>query len=118
MKYQDNTVREQVVDGLKMLVSSKQCSYLYNLYGDLHFMLQNTQITIKPDGYLYSLPRQDDCFIGISSIPDKFNQFRLGTVFLRNFYTGLDYDHNQLLIGLNQGSSSAKMVGKAENPFS
>lgn len=32
-----------------------------------------------------------DCFIGISAIPDSLNQYRLGTIFLRNFYTVLDF---------------------------
>jgi hypothetical protein len=59
----------------------------------------------------------DDCFIGVSSIPDKYNQYRLGTIFLRNFYTGLNFDKNMLLIGLNQGTTSAELHGKAENPF-
>lgn len=59
----------------------------------------------------------DDCFIGIASIPDKYNQYRLGTIFLRNFYTGLNFDKNMLLIGLNKGTVSAELHGKAENPF-
>lgn len=63
------------------------------------------------------MPNQDDCFIGVQSIPDKFNQYRLGTIFLRNFYTGLDFDKNLLLIGLNQGTDSAQILGKADNPF-
>jgi cbb3-type cytochrome oxidase subunit 3 len=66
---------------------------------------------------LYSLGAQNDCFIGISSIPDKYNQYRLGTIFLRNFYTGLDFENNMLLIGINQGTTSAELHGKAENPF-
>jgi lipopolysaccharide assembly outer membrane protein LptD (OstA) len=98
---QDKSITKQKVDGRDMLVSSKSCAYLQNMLGDLQFMLQSTQITIKPKGYLYSLPNQDDCFIGVQSIPDKFNQFRLGTIFLRNFYTGLDFDKNLILIGLN-----------------
>ena len=61
-----------------------------------------------------------DCFIGIESIPDHNNQYRLGTVFLRNFYTALDYDQNLIIIGVNKGSSDsakAELIGKIYNPF-
>lgn len=64
-------------------------------------MLHKTQVIIKPEGYLYRYPTQDDCFIGVESIPDSYNQYRLGTIFLRNFYTGFDYFHDQIVIGLN-----------------
>lgn len=40
---------------------------------------------------------KERCYIGITAIDDKFNQYRLGTIFLRNFYLALDYDTN--LIG-------------------
>jgi hypothetical protein len=76
---------------------------------------------IKPRGYLYHLDGQYlDCFIGIESIPDSTNQYRLGTVFLRNFYTGLDYDENLIMIGVNKGSSDtakAELIGKIYNPY-
>jgi len=67
-------------------------------------------------GYLYEIAFQNECFIGVSSIPDKYNQYRLGTVFLRNFYTALDYENNTIMLGINKGTTSAKLVGKAENP--
>lgn len=79
-------------------------------------MVQNTAITISPKGYLFQVSLQSDCFIGISSIPDKYNQYRLGTIFLRNFYTALDYENNMVMFGINKGTTSAKLVGKAENP--
>ena len=41
----------------------------------------------------------EDCFIGIQSIPDSVGQYRLGTIFLRNFVTALDYDSNLIMIG-------------------
>lgn len=73
MMAQDPTIYKQNVDDREILVSRKSCEYLKNVYGELMFTLQNTQITIKPEGYLYSLANQDDCFIGVESIPDKFN---------------------------------------------
>jgi len=60
-----------------------------------------------------------DCFIGLESIPDDENQYRLGRVFLRNFYTGLDYDQNLIMIGPNAYSSKdakAYINGKVKNP--
>lgn len=48
------------------------------------------------------------CFIGLEGIPDKYNQIRLGTVFLRNFYTVLDYDNNLIALGLNLQGSAAE----------
>ena len=67
---------------------------------------------------MYALgSNQRDCFIGIQSIPDKYNQYRLGTIFLRNFYTGLDFDNNYILLGINDGTSTANLIGKTANPF-
>lgn len=55
MMAQDPTIYKQNVDDREILVSRKSCDYLKNVYGELMFTLQNTQITIKPEGYLYSL---------------------------------------------------------------
>ena len=117
MKRQDSSIYVQTVDENDILISRKKCSELYDLYSDLKFTIQGTEITIKPKGYLYSLGAQNDCFIGLSSIPDKYNQYRLGTIFLRNFYTGLDFENNMLLIGINKGATAAELHGKSENPF-
>jgi len=64
-------------------------------------------ITINPKGYLFSYGNQNDCFIGIQSIPTAADQYRLGTIFLRNFYVGFDYENSKLAIGLNKGTSNA-----------
>ena len=69
-------------------------------------MLQKTKIIIKPKGYLYEKPNDsDDCYIGLQAIPDDANQYRLGTIFLRNFYTALDFDNNLIMIGVNAFST-------------
>ena len=39
MQKQDNTIKEQEVDGQTILVSQKKCDYLANVFGDLQFML-------------------------------------------------------------------------------
>ena len=38
-------------------------------------------------------------------------------MFLRNFYTGLDYENNLLLIGINKGTTNASLQGRLENPY-
>lgn len=48
MKEQDDTLYEQVVEEHTILVSRKECKDLYDLYGDLKFMLHKTQVIIKP----------------------------------------------------------------------
>jgi hypothetical protein len=44
------------------------------------------------------------------------NQYRLGTIFLKNFYTGFDYNNDEILIGVNKGSYSAEIFGFSPNP--
>lgn len=112
MKRQDSSIYVQTVEENEILISRKKCSELYDVYSELKFKIQGTEITIKPEGYLYSLGAQADCFIGISSIPDKYNQYRLGTIFLRNFFVGLDYESNLILIGINKGATAAALHGK------
>ena len=59
----------------------------------------------------------EDCFIGIQSIPDSVGQYRLGTIFLRNFVTALDYDSNLIMIGQNAASTSdAYIDGDVTDP--
>jgi len=60
------------------------------------------------------------CFIGIQKIDKHANQYRLGTIFLRNFYTALDFDNNLILMGVNKGSSDkakAYIKGELSNPY-
>ena len=48
-------------------------------------------------GYLYHLPESRSCVIGIEPIEDSStDHYRLGTIFLRNFYVAFDYDGNKL----------------------
>ena len=66
MRTQERSVYSDEVDGNQMLVARKRCADLYDTFGDIEFDLQGTKIVIKPRGYLYSLPNQNnDCFIGI-----------------------------------------------------
>jgi hypothetical protein len=88
-----------------ILVANKPCDDLYDSLGNLEFRLQGTNVAIRPRGYLYHIDGDNrKCFIGIQSIPDSANQYRLGTIFLQNFYTALDFDNNMILLGVNKGS--------------
>jgi hypothetical protein len=118
MKKTEPSIYETEVDGNTILVARKACHLLEDKLSDIEFMIQDTKIIIKPRGYLYHMDDQyKDCFIGISSIPDSLNQYRLGTIFLRNFYTVLDFKMNMILIGLNKGAAAhSYMGGKAYNP--
>ena len=90
MKKDDRSIYSHEKNGREMLVARKSCDELYGCLKTIHFSLQDTRIEIKPRGYLYSLgSEKSDCFIGIESIPDRDNHYRLGTVFLRNSYTAL-----------------------------
>mgnify|MGYP006096593441 CR=1 FL=1 len=117
MKRKDPSLIDQVVEGKHIMVSRRQCKDLYSRLGDLTFFIHETKIIIKPEGYLYSLLHQKDCFVGIEAIPDKFNQYRLGSIFLRNFFIGLDFETMQLAVGLNKVSAAASIEGKSSNPF-
>ena len=58
---------------------------------------------------------KNKCFVGIEAVPDKFNQIRLGRVFLRNFYTVLDYEQNLIMLGLNQEAGGATTASINDN---
>ena len=70
LKSYDPSVREESVGSEKILVSSLNCERLESILGNLTFKVSNTLITITPKGYLYNVPGQDDCFIGVSLNPD------------------------------------------------
>ena len=41
----------------------------------------------------------------------------MGSIFLRNFFIGLDFETMQLAVGLNKFSTAASIEGKSPNPF-
>jgi len=99
-------------------VSPKQCKNLYKSLNDLVFHLGETKITLKPAGYTYSMPDSNDCFIGISPTDNKDFNYRLGTIFLRNFYVALDYENNYIGFAQNidMWDESTKFEGSSSNP--
>ena len=41
----------------------------------------------------------------------------MGTIFLRNFFVGLDYEYDSLVIGLNRENNDAEIHGQAPFPY-
>ena len=120
MRKNEISVISSELDQQHQLIARKSCHALAKVLKPISFKLQNTAMTITPQGYLYNLQGSEkDCFIGISEIPDKSNQYRLGTIFLRNFYTALDYDENLIIMGVNKNipeRDRPSMEGTVLNP--
>lgn len=97
---QESSLQQEVLsEGRIRLFSSKECDDIENRLGILEFNIQQSTVRLSPKGYLYD--KDGKCFVGIESIPDKFNHIRLGRVFLRNFYTVLDFENNYIILGIN-----------------
>lgn len=92
-----------------MIKTTAPCDKIVGMMHPIVFGLQKTKITIQPEGYTFKKDSisYNDCQIALESIPGVKNQYGLGTVFLRNFYVGLDYDHDQMLVGLNKNFQHA-----------
>ena len=109
----DPTVHPRVLEQVKILISKKPCEELYGLYKSIQLGLHMTHIEILPQGYLYSRDNYRGCYIGIGLKPDDGDFYRLGTIFLQNFYLGLDYETQKVAIGLNAGTTHASIQGKS-----
>ena len=124
VQHQGKSMRHQ-------LYSEKPCGELAKNLTDLTFYIQDSRLTINPTGLLYQVPALanssglmdaetnstdivqessptdlanadgSECRIGIESIPAEANHYRLGTTFLKHFYTALDYERNLIVMGLN-----------------
>ena len=85
--------------------------------------MQSTTISIAPRGYTLRSSANDEderCRIALERLAGNANEYRLGNVFLRNFYTALDYDNDLIIIGINKGMASVAMAsieGRVYNPF-
>lgn len=60
-------------------------------------------------------PDGSECRIGIESIPNSANHYRLGMTFLKHFYTALDYEENLIIMGLN-GIGDNKQIQIVKDP--
>lgn len=99
------------------------CDTIWQYLKPIEFKLEKTVIKINPSGYTFQEydKTQGFCQIGLHTNGEvNSNQYRLGTVFLKNFYTGLDYDRDLIVIGVNKGSSqhaSATIIGHIGDPY-
>lgn len=74
MMGQDSTLQEEFVaeQGIMRLRFDKPCEKsLFNHFGVLEFNVMSTKISIFPEGYFYNM--NGKCYIGVESIPDRFN---------------------------------------------
>lgn len=118
VKYYINTVK--LDNGMEeMQIPDHKCEDIVGELKPISFMLESTQMTIYPKGYTYmSDPDQSYCQIGLHPIADP-HTYRLGNIFLRNFYTALDFEHDEILIGVNKGAADlaeSKMEGHTADP--
>jgi hypothetical protein len=108
-------------DGSVTMEADKPCEAAHAKLKDISFKLQTTEVVLHPEGYTYSLSAQEKrCQIGIEKLRGVQSEYRLGTVFLRNFYTGLDFKNDMIYIGVNKGREGhvgAKIHGRVYNPF-
>lgn len=104
-----------------MIKANKPCEDVRNLLRPIKFKLEKTLIEINPLGYTYMMDKdQGYCQIGIESLEGVKNEYRLGSIFLRNFYTGLDFDNDQIIMGVNMGMEErarAWIDGHVYNPY-
>ena len=105
-----------------MRITNHNCEDVWDKLKPISFKIENTVITIEPQGYTYQLDKhQGYCQIGLQSLHGESSKYMLGTVFLRNFCTVLDYDDDLIAIGVNKGSADlakAEIEGHRANPKS
>lgn len=108
-------------NGLKEIsIENFNCRDIIHKLKPIYFKLESTEIKIYPKGYTYQLDKnQGYCQVGLQGIPGESNEYRLGTIFLRNFYTSLDYEKDQIAIGVNRGAAKerAEIIGHNFDPF-
>ena len=114
-------IKERNENGqFEIRVVNLNCKDVWEKLKPISFKIESTTITIEPRGYTYQLDKnQGYCQIGLQSIHGETSQYILGTVFLRNFYTVLDYDNDLIAIGVNKGSAElvkAEIEGHRANP--
>lgn len=101
-----------------IMKSSKSCEALAPLLSLLRINLAHASIIMKPKAYLYSFHGQNNCLIAIEQNEfDETDEYRLGTLFLRHLYLGLDFKHNEIVIGRNPAAFDIYFDGKALDPF-
>lgn len=79
---------------------------------------------MPPESYTFmDDPKQDFCQIGFHPIIGSSHEYRLGNIFLRNFYVTLDYEQDLILLGISKDANvrasekeKIQIEGYAYNP--
>jgi len=74
--------------------STRDCEDLYSSLSNIGFRFNNTLWSMKPESYLIAdFNSTIQCIVPVSRIAeDEDYSVRLGSVFMRNFFTVLDFD--------------------------
>lgn len=99
LKKQDDTMYTFTdSDALGDLIASKKsCPDLAKVLSEIKLCLPGSVLVLRPHAYLWSYSGDDGCNVGFEKT--KSDDYYLGTLFLRNFYVGLDFEFNSVLIG-------------------
>ena len=82
--------------------NSHTCEYFMDEMKPLIIRLENWLYTIDPEGYtLNNTIHKHKCQVMVSYINETQELMILGDVFLRNFFTVLDYSRNQVSLGVS-----------------
>lgn len=96
--------------------SDRSCRELAPLLGDLKLPLKRASLILRPPAFLYSFSGEQNCLIAIEAARTS-TDYRLGTLMLRHLYLGLDYKHNDIVLGLNPAANDVYFDGKAHDPY-
>jgi len=84
---------------VRVIKASAECDDIIDDLPILEFKVApGVTIVIEPRAYVFP-PKEDDFYCTISLAKSNENEYRFGTQFLKNFYTVLDFDANQIMIG-------------------
>ena len=118
MRQQDNTIttyEEEQWQG-EIMKSDLSCRELAPLLSDLKLPLKRASLILRPPAFLYSFSGEKNCLIAIEAARTS-TDYRLGTLMLRHLYLGLDYAHNDIVLGLNPAANDVYFDGKAHDPY-
>lgn len=98
-----------------IMKSSNSCEGLAPLLSNFKIPLNRASVIMKPKAFLYSFHGENDCLIAIEQ--GNSDEYRLGTLFLRHLYLGLDFRHNDIVLGQNPATDDIYFDGKALDPY-
>lgn len=94
MLQDDTSIEHKTVDGQDMLTSKNACSDLTLSPIYLSFKDSNDHkkvLKVTQEMYTWSNPDQKECFIGIAKSKEFSENIKLGTVFISNYHTILNF---------------------------